>query len=133
VVGGFKRFRHALLDQQDRHAGLPTDLDQPFEDEIGDRRRQSHRGFIQHQKFWRRRQPASNRQHLLLSAGQGSGVLAAALGQHRQPFEDTLDIAFPVAAAGLGDGTHFKIFHHRKRRENLASFRNVGDAEMRAL
>src|SRR5260221_8847481 len=133
VIGGLERFRHALLDQQYCQIRLPADLDQPFEDEIRNRGRQAPRGFIQHQKFWRGRQSAADRQHLLLAAGQGSRELAAAFGKHRQPFEDTLDIVFPIAPAGLGHRAHFEIFHHRERWKDLASFGDMGDAKMGAL
>src|SRR4051794_37510312 len=34
VIGGLERFCDALLDQQDCQVRLPTDFDQPFEDEI---------------------------------------------------------------------------------------------------
>ena len=36
------------------------------------------------------------------AARQRAGELAAALGQDRQPFEDALEVVFPVALAGLG-------------------------------
>src|SRR5450756_1711124 len=42
VISGFKRLRHALFDQQDRQVRLPTDVDQPFEDEIRDRGSKTH-------------------------------------------------------------------------------------------
>src|SRR6266436_9894045 len=50
VIGGLQGFGHALLDQQDRQVRLPANIDQPLKDEIRNRGRQPHRGFIQHQK-----------------------------------------------------------------------------------
>ena len=68
VVGGFKRLCDALFDQQDRQVRLPADFDQPFEDEIRDRGRNTQLSFNQNQIFGGAREPAADRQHLLLSA-----------------------------------------------------------------
>src|SRR5258706_337046 len=46
AIGGLQGLRHALLDQQDCQLRLPANFDQPFKDEIRNRRRQAHRGFI---------------------------------------------------------------------------------------
>ena len=35
-------------------------------------------------------------------------------------------------AAGLGIGAHLEVFEDRQRLEHLATFRHMGDAEMRA-
>ncbi|MGY3080446.1 hypothetical protein ACVWZZ_006854 [Bradyrhizobium sp. LM6.10] len=53
--------------------------------------------------------------------------------QHRQPFEDALDIGLPVAPAALCHRAHFQILHHGQRWEDLAALGNMGDAEMGAL
>src|SRR5215469_585613 len=61
VIGRLQRFRYTLLDQENRQSGLLPYLDQPLEDEIGDRGGQAHRWFVQHQKLGRGGKPAADR------------------------------------------------------------------------
>ena len=81
VVGQFQRLGDTLLDQQDGDAVLAVDLRYAFEDRVGDRGREAHRRFVEHQQLRRRGQPASDRHHLLLTARQSAGKLSGALGE----------------------------------------------------
>src|SRR5512137_1376000 len=75
TMGNFQGLMNILLDQQNRNLLLIESLDE-FEDQLHNKRSQSERRFIQHEKFWSRHQGPSNGNHLLLSPAHPPSQLA---------------------------------------------------------
>src|SRR5215469_6182603 len=69
---------YVLLDEEDGDAG-PVDRRQGLEDRFHYTRSQAQGGLVEHEQARRRHQGAGERDHLLLTARQRSGELAAAL------------------------------------------------------
>src|SRR5690606_16440122 len=88
VVGEFESFGDALLDQQNGQPCLAPDFDEFVEDEVGDRRSQSHGRLVEHQELGRGRQTPADGEHLLLTARKRAGKLLAALLEPGEPVED---------------------------------------------
>ena len=101
--------------------------------DIDHRGREPHRRLVQHQQIGRRGQSAGDRQHLLLAARQGAGELVAALSENRKQLDRWWAASPPGAGRSSRVRAHLQIFHDRHRREYLAAFRHVGDAELCAL
>jgi hypothetical protein len=59
--------------------------------------------------------------------------LAATLGEHSKQLVDTVEVALPLGPAAERVGTHFEVFEHGHRGEDLPPLRRMGNAEMRAL
>ena len=90
-------------------------------------RRQPERRLVEHQQPRRHHQGASDRQHLLLAAGQRAGLLSPPLCQNRKIAVHQLH--FFVRPAGGGVAADPEVFLHRQADEGAAAFRHVGDAE----
>src|SRR5208282_1280642 len=131
-VAGLHGLRHPLLDEQDSEPVLAMQLADALEDEIGDGGSEPHRRLVEHEEPRGRGQAAADRQHLLLAARERAGELAAPLGQHGEERHDTLEVARPLPPPRRGIGAHLEILQDRQRGEDLAAFRHVGDAEVRA-
>ena len=84
---GSRAFHGALLDEEDGDLRLAVDLGDAGEDVVHDRRRQSHRGLVEHQQARARRQAAPDGEHLLLAARKRSGLLFGTLAQAREPLQ----------------------------------------------
>src|SRR5438105_14925252 len=69
----------------------------------------------------------------LLAARERPRQLAAAFGENREQGKDALDAARPLLAPVPRVGTHFEVFEHRQRGEDLPPFGYVRDADMGAL
>src|SRR5690606_34051732 len=95
AVGEMKRLRDALLDEQDAHATVAVDRDDPVEDLVCDRRRKPHARLVEQQKLRRGGETPCDREHLLLAPRQRAGGLPFALREHRKPSIDTLEIFGP--------------------------------------
>jgi hypothetical protein len=104
-----------------------------LEDRVGHRRREPHRRLVEHEQVGRGGKPATDRQHLLLAARQRAGELVATLAENWKQLQDHRQQLGAAGATIGGVGAHVEVFHHRHRREHLAAFRHVGDAQMRAL
>ena len=104
----------------------------PLEDLVGYGRCQPHRRLVEHQQLRRRRQASADGKHLLLASRKLAGPGRCALGEHREPSVDLLQVLAPGQAAGLGVGTHLKVLEHRQRREHLPAFGNVSNPQVRA-
>ncbi len=92
-----------LVDQQNRQAALLQPL-QARPDLRPHERRQSLRGLVEDEQRGIRHEGASDRQHLLLAAGQRAAQAARARGQVRKQFEHTLDRPRLGRAAAIGRG-----------------------------
>ena len=132
AVAGFQRLGDALLDQQDGQS-VAMDLVDALEDRVHDGRCEPHRGLVEHQQLRRRREPAPDRQHLLLAARERAGELVAPFREDRKELQDHRQRFAEPRLALAGVGAHFEIFHHRHRGEHLAPLRHMRDAELRAL
>ena len=87
-VGDAQRRQGVLLDQQDRRALLADRRDR-VEDQVDEHRREAHRRLVEQQQLGPPHQRAPDREHLLLAAGHGPGLLVEPL----------------LAAAGRGSST----------------------------
>src|SRR6266496_6251724 len=81
----------------------------------------------------RGRDPAADRQHLLLAARKRPGRLDAPFAENREQRKNALEVARPVPPARGRIGAHFEILHHGQGGKDLAALRHVGDAEVSAL
>ena len=97
VLGEFQRQTGVLLDQQDADAGVLANPAQDAENLLHDQRRQAERRLIQQQQARAQHQGAGNRQHLLLAAGQGAGLLFEAFLQPREVVENAFEIGRRLA------------------------------------
>ena len=79
-------------------------------------------------------QHPSERQHLLLSAAQGSRILAAAFGQAREHGEDAIHALpnFCSVVANI-ESAELEIFPHRQERKNTTALGNERNAELATL
>ena len=69
---------------------------------VDDRRRQAHRGLVEHQHARLGHQGAADGQHLLLAAAHQAGHLAAPFLQAREQVVDPRDQVALRAAPGVG-------------------------------
>ena len=90
AVGGVERHQRVLLDEQDRRA-LRVDLADDLEDLLDEDRREPHRRLVEQQQLRPRHERAPDREHLLLAAGERSGLCSCA-PQPREQVEDALEV-----------------------------------------
>jgi hypothetical protein len=84
-----QRHRRHLLHQQHRDS-LGVKLLDRLGHLLHQQRRQPHRRLVQQQHLRARHQPARDRQHLLLAAGERARRLVLALSQNRETVQFTL-------------------------------------------
>src|SRR5205085_10586676 len=72
----------------------------------------------------------TDREHLLLAAGELRAAVALALGEAG---EQLVDLRRRPAAVARAPGEHPQMLVHRKRAEEPASLRHVADPELRDL
>ena len=116
-----------LLDQQDSDP-LLVDLPDDLEDIAHDQRRQPQRRLIHHDELGAAHQRAGHRQHLLLAAGKGTGLLPVTLLQAREELVAPLDVVVQLIPAQVRADLH--IFQHRHIREYPAALRHQRDAAL---
>ena len=76
-------------------------------------------------------QAAADRQHLLLAAGQRSGLLPPALGQARKHVEDARQVDRRVRARERSQrAAERKILIDRERWKDLPALRDLSDAQL---
>src|SRR4030095_7297341 len=126
-VGDAQRHRGVLLDQQDRGA-LAVDRADRVEDLLDQHRSQSHRGLIQQQQARPSHERASDRQHLLLAAGEGAGHLRDALLQPGEQDEHALQI---VGDPGVvpQECPHDEVLAHGEAVEDAPALRHVANPQ----
>src|SRR3954471_21461823 len=100
AMGELERMVGVLLDDQHGQAVLPVQSADRIENLARDQRRQTERGFIEQEQARTAHQGATDGQHLLLAAGQGSATLGVAFLQPRKQREHALErrLAFGVGA-----------------------------------
>jgi hypothetical protein len=118
-----------LLDQQDAHPLLLVDESQDAEDLDHDQRRQAERRLVKQHQARLQHQGTGDRQHLLLAAGQGAGLLLHALLEPRKVAEDPLELVPDPLLVLAGVGGNAQVLIDGERREGAAALRHVGDPE----
>src|SRR5712692_4365641 len=92
VVGEIERQRGVLLDQQHAHVFIAVEVAQDAEQLLYDQRGEPERRLVEQHQARAQHHGAADRQHLLLAAGQGAGLLAAPLLEPREIAVDALDV-----------------------------------------
>src|SRR6202171_2504002 len=80
--------------------------------------------LIEHQHFWKTHEGASDRRHLLFSAGESSRLLAFTFSQAGKNGEDTVEAFAALSFAMRLKRSELQIFHDRKRWKELPPFRD---------
>ena len=88
-VGDAERELHVLLDQDDRRAGLVGDPPDDRQQRLDDHRGETHRQLVDEQHLRPLHQRSTDRELLLLTAGEQAGVDLEPL---RQPGEQVVDL-----------------------------------------
>ena len=120
--------RHLLLRDQQRHT-VPLELLERLERELRDLRSQTGRRLVEHQEPRPRHERASHGQHLLLTAAEGSRLLALS---HLQPREEVVHELERLTIRPLGKGAQDEIALQRHRREEVPLGRDVRDSRARS-
>ena len=124
-----QRLADVLLDEEDRQA-FGVDLAQLAKDVLHDDRRQPHRRLVEQQQAGPCEQRATDREHLLLAAGEVAGQPVDALGEPRKEREHTLQIARDPGAVAAPIGAELEVLAHRERRQDRPA---LGDLDQAAL
>lgn len=127
VVAAFQRQLDILLDEKNRHAGFGQ-VENDVEDLMHDLRCQTERRLIQHQKLRFGHQCATDRQHLLLTAGHAARHAVAPLLQHWKQFEH-LRTQRLETLTGPADMRGNQIFLDRQPLKDLATLRAMRQSE----
>ena len=122
-----------MLHQQDGHLIFAIYLFDVLKNVVHDRRRQTHRGLVEHEYLGPCSQTAPNRNHLLLTARERPGQLALTLFEFGKQRVDLLQGEFPVGTRVLGLRAHFQVLQHSQVFEYLTTFRNMCNAHQRTL
>src|SRR5438445_1896787 len=91
-----------LLDDEHRRSLVLVELHECLEDLLDHERREPERRLVEEQQPWPRHQRTAEREHLLLAAGQRSGLLVAPLLQPREETEHTRRVLGQVRATRVG-------------------------------
>ena len=102
-------------------------------DLVDHQRRQTEGRLVEQHQLRPHHQRAADRQHLLLAARHGAGLLVRALAQPREIAVDALDIGGDAGAVAARHGAELQVLLDRHAAEGAAPFRHMGDAEPRAL
>src|SRR4029453_7230407 len=99
---GAPRELRVLLDDEDGEALLLVQVAEDAEDLSYDDRREPERRLVEEQETRPRHERAGDREHLLLSAGERSGLLRAALVEPREVAAHPLVVLCEPAAVEIG-------------------------------
>ena len=127
AAGQAKRQRRLLLDQNDGQSFLVEERKRA-QDFIDDLWCKPKRRLVQQQNLRIGHQRTANRQHLLFATGQGACDLAEPLTHSREQIEYPRLATLKLGGVIEQIGAKLKIFRHRHRREDAASFRHQHDA-----
>ncbi len=119
-----------LLDQENSRVVITVDLANDVENLLNDDRCQTERRFIEQQQARACHQGTRNRQHLLLTTGEGPAQLATTLGKDREKFHDHVDILLDQDFIRAQISAHLQVLHDRHVRENPTAFRNLNDSHL---
>src|SRR5262245_12072352 len=123
-----QRLLCVLFDDQDR-GPLLVDFRDDREDLLDQDRRQPHRGLVQEQQFRPAHQRASDRQHLLLAAGQRAAGLLAPLGEAGEQRVHPIEVGADRHGVPTDIGTHLEVLEHGHAREDATAFGCLADPE----
>jgi len=104
-----------------------VDLLDETEGLLHEKRRESHRRFIEQQDARRLQEPPSNGEHLLLTARELASQGAPSFAQDRETPELFLDALGQIRRARVQIARDPEIFFHRHALQNCAAFRNQHD------
>src|SRR5438128_920681 len=127
-VGALRRVERdagVLLDDEHGKAVAVVELADDPEDLAHDQGREPQRGLVEHQQSRTRHERPRERKHLLLTARERAGILAAALDEPWEPLGDPHDVRRDRAAAGVC--TEPQVLGHGQLREGPATFGDVRD------
>ena len=127
AVGHGEGERHLLLRDQQRHALLLEPFER-LEGDLRDLRRQPRRRLVEHQEPRPRHERATHREHLLLTAAQGSRLLSLTL---LQPGKEVVHELERRAIGPLRVRAQDEIALQGHRREQVPLGRDVGDPRTR--
>ena len=123
-----ERFGRVLLDQEDRRS-LRVDLRQNPKDRFAEDRRESERRLVEHEELRACHQRATDRQHLLLAAGERPGELFRTLFQTRKELIDARDVRWNTGAILPCVGPHHQIVEDDHSRKEASALRGVADPD----
>src|SRR5215470_1433752 len=129
VVSDLERLARVLLDHEDGQAPR-VDLPDLLEETLHDFRREAERRLVHDQEPRLRDQRARDREHLLLTARERAGELAAALAQAWEQPEDLVDARGERRPVAPDERAHLEILVDGQRREQLSAFRNPRHPEL---
>src|SRR6267378_1127742 len=133
AVAQLEGLDHALLDEEDGQPALPPDAVDRLEDLLDDARPEPLRRLVEQEQVGLGHEAATEREHLLLAAGERAGELGAARSQERKELEHGLQRLGPVRARGAPVRAQLEILHDAERGEDAPALGDVSDAERRAL
>ena len=131
ALGERGRDAEVLLDEEDREPLCLEELER-LDEPLDDRRRKALRGLVHDEDPRVRDERATDREHLLLAAGELRSAVALPLGEAREQLVDAL--ARPLAAVRLAPAARdAQVLVDRERREEAAALGHVPDASPRDL
>src|SRR5215472_6357869 len=130
--GETKGGAHVLLDEEDGDAG-PVDRRQGLEDRFYYSRSQAQGWLVEHEQARRRHQGAGERDHLLLTARQRSGELAAALVEGGEEPVHALEARLLHGARARREGAEREILLDGHLAEETAPLGDEGQAVLHDL
>ena len=107
-----------------------------LEHEVDDERREAERHLVGDDQLRRHRERAGEREHLLLTAGERAGALAAPLGETREHLVRVLDRRLALVGRADPAHRHAQVLLHREAGEDPATLGDVhepGAADRRAV
>ena len=121
-----------MLHEQDREAARRQRADRPrdLRDHDG---RQPERGLVEQQVLRLGHEPAGDREHLLLAAGERATELCPPFAQAREEVVARGEVGGEVAPVGALVGAHQQVVEHGELREDLPPFGHENQAPSHAL
>src|SRR5215470_3086467 len=132
AVGQLERHGRVLLDKDDGQA-LPGQLADSARDLAHDDGRESKRRLVEEQALGLRHEPAPDREHLLLAAGERPAALLEPLAEPWKNRADPLEVSADVAAVRPLVGAHSQIVQHRELGEDLPPLGHEDEPALDAL
>src|SRR3989442_8821200 len=122
-----KRLAGVLLDEQDRHA-LSVDLGAYAEDGLHEDRGESERRLVEHEKLRMGHEGSTDREHLLLAAGERARELLRALLETGEEVVDPSDVVLDAGAALARISPHHQVVVHDHSRKEPPALWRLADA-----
>src|SRR5581483_8474585 len=132
-VGERQRQLHVLLDEQHREALRPVHVPEPLQYLADHAVGQAERRLVDQEEPRARHEPAPDRDHLLLAAGERVGPLRAALPEAREESLDPGEALGPVALRRRVIRAELEILPDGEVGEQPAALEDVSQAERDAL